>query len=102
MSLHCDLFSQDKSIYLFIWQSNIKMHMIPRLHEEQHCQPPSREGILPLCSALVRPHLQCWVLFWVPQYKRDMDILERDQQRATKTIKGLEHLTYEERLREPV
>ena len=29
-----------------------------------------------------------------------MDILERDQHRATKMMKGLEHLSYEERLRE--
>lgn len=35
-----------------------------------------------------------------PQYQRDMDIMERVQQRATKMMKGLEHLTYEERLRE--
>jgi len=29
-----------------------------------------------------------------------MDILERIQQRATKMMKGLDHLSYEERLRE--
>ncbi|KAK4826861.1 hypothetical protein QYF61_011898 [Mycteria americana] len=49
---------------------------------------------------MVRTHLEYCVNFWSPQYKRDMDILERIQQRATKMVKELEHLSYEERLRE--
>lgn len=37
---------------------------------------------------------------WAPQYKRDIDRTQRVQLRATKMIKGLEHLSYEKRLRD--
>ncbi|KAK4824936.1 hypothetical protein QYF61_021556 [Mycteria americana] len=54
----------------------------------------SREGILPLDSALY-----C-VQLWGPQHRTDMDLVEQVQRRATKMVRGLEHLCCEEGLRE--
>ena len=58
----------------------------------------SREVILPLYSAVVRPHLEYCIQMWSPQYRRYVGL--HAQRKATEMIKGMEQLSYKDRLRE--
>jgi len=44
----------------------------------------AREGILPLCSALVRTPQESCVQLWSPQHRADRDLLEQGQRRPQK------------------
>ena len=56
--------------------------------------------ILPLYSVLVTSQLEYCTQFWSPQHKNDINISEQVQRRATKMTTKLEHLFYEDKLRE--
>ena len=52
-----------------------------------------------LFIALVRPHLEFGNAAWSPQFKKEADLIEKVQERATKVIPGFRNLSYEERLK---
>ena len=55
---------------------------------------------LDLYKTLVRPHLEYATPIWTPLYKKDSIMLENVQRRATRLVKALSGLTYQERLLE--
>ena len=57
-----------------------------------------REIVLPLYKALVRSVLEYGSVVWSPYLVEDNKRIERVQRRATKMIRGLQHLDYRSRL----
>ena len=52
------------------------------------------------CLGLERSHLEYCVQDWGPQHRKDVELLDMVRRRAKKMIKGLEHFSYEDRLKE--
>jgi len=55
--------------------------------------------VLQLYKSLVRPHLEYSVQAWRPHFRKDIDLLEGVQRRATKLITSIKDETFQDRLR---
>ena len=59
----------------------------------------SKDMFLILYKALVRPHLEYASPIWSPRFKKDRLAVENVQRRATRIVKELSHLNYNQRIR---
>lgn len=86
MSLQCALTAQKANSVLGCIKSSVASRL--------------REVILPLCSVLVRPHLESCIQMWNPQHRRDVDLLECVQRRVIKNDARDGRPSYKDKLRE--
>ena len=67
------------------------------LHQEKCNQQVKRDDSAPLLCSHETPTMSS---SGIPQCKKDTELLEQIQRRAMKMTRGLEHLSYKDRLRE--
>ena len=63
-------------------------------------KPLSKSNFKVLYTAHVRPHLDYCVQAVGSVFKLDINALEKIQRRATKLVKGLQNVSYQERLKQ--
>lgn len=85
--------------YHLAFVGGVRCHRTKVFYRRVLCVCLHRTGKLDLYSALGRPHLQCCIQAQGFQHKKDVELLEWVQRSSVKIIRGLEHLSYEEKLR---
>lgn len=94
---HCWLMKNSKWAINMMCACSPERQLYPGLH--QKCGQQTKGGVSPTlicsCETPSGPRVQ----LWGPHHKKDTDLLEWVQGRATKILKWLEHLCYEERMR---
>jgi len=65
-----------------------------------HFKELDKEDFMVIYKAYIRPNLEYCVQAWSPHLIKNKDCLEQIQRRATKLVKGLKKLTYEDRLKQ--
>ena len=58
----------------------------------------NKQSFLIIYKTFVRPNLEHCPQVWSPYLQRDINIIEKVQEKATKLVPGLSHLSYEDRL----
>ncbi|KAK4832043.1 hypothetical protein QYF61_020558 [Mycteria americana] len=106
--VNCMGFNEAKCCVLHLGLNNPMQHC--RLGEEWLENCPGEKDLGVLVNSWLNMSQQCTQVakkangilacirnsFWAPQYKRDIEVLECVQTRATKLVKGLEHKSYDE------
>ena len=64
----------------------------------RHFKDMDKDCFTMLYKSFVRPRLEYAIQAWFPYLKRDIDCLEKIQCRATKLVKGMKNLSYEQTL----